>query len=216
MFQSSVLTALLFATMFAPVAGGASETCEYYDLNFDHLARGEYVTNQFSASHGVDISCTGGAWGCRVFDSAIPYGAWDVANGIDACKSSSCKPGSCSSSNKNKCGDPDLGTPNKACTNTTGTGFGEGIGGQPGQAGEICWSLGKLMVVDENGPTQPPDDRVGGTMLFSFDYPVDLISLDHMDNEAAETYQIYVIVCVCAISIFLCRSFLTRTRLETD
>lgn len=198
MFKSKSLTALLLAAITFAIA---AETCDYYDLNFDQLARGEYVTSQFLASHGVDISCTGGSWGCRVFDSEIPYGEWDVSGAVNDCKSGACDLGDCGS--KNDCGDPDLGTPNNACTNTTG--YGEGNGGKPGAVGEICWSLGKLLVVDEGGPSHPPDDRVGGTMLFTFNNPVELISIDHMDNEAAEDYQIFVSYGVgCAYHLSSC------------
>lgn len=164
--------------------------CEYFDLNFDSLARGEYITNQFEATHGIEISCSGGLYGCRTFDSSIPYGEWDEAGAVDMCKTGSCDLGNCSGK-KNDCGDPDLGTPNNACTNTTG--FGEGSGGRPGQPGEICWSLGNFLVIDENGPSYPPDDRVGGTVHFTFtNGPVDLVSVDHMDNELAEHYTINV------------------------
>ena len=93
MFRFAVLALLLL------VAAKAEESCTLYDLNFDELSRGDYVTDQFVASHKVDISCTGGSHGCRIFDSNIPYGDWNVAGATNTCKSASCTLGNCSNKN---------------------------------------------------------------------------------------------------------------------
>jgi hypothetical protein len=84
--------------------------CDYYDLSMDSLARGTYVSDQFTASHKVAISCfstrSSANGKCRVFDSSIPAGEWDVAGAVAKCKSGTCDGGSCYDS---QCGDPDLG-----------------------------------------------------------------------------------------------------------
>lgn len=90
-------------------AAADSDGCTYYDLNMDSLDRGDYVTNQFSTSHGVDISCSCSNCndgGCRVFDSELPIGEWDGPGTVTECRTGNCNAGSCSKSN---CGDPDLG-----------------------------------------------------------------------------------------------------------
>lgn len=78
-------------------------------------------------------------------------------------------------------------TPNEACP---GGGFGVGAGGAPGQPGEICYGLGNLLIIEENGSNRPPDDAVGGTIEFTFHQPVEMLMIDHMDNEGYEGYKI--------------------------
>jgi hypothetical protein len=88
----------------------AQDGCEYYDLSMDSLARGSYVSDQFTASHKVDISCfstkSSADGRCRVFDSAIPAGEWDVPGSVSKCQTGNCNGGSCFDGD---CGDPDLG-----------------------------------------------------------------------------------------------------------
>jgi hypothetical protein len=65
--------------------GDDNDGCMYYDLNMDSLAEGTYVSDQFSASHGVNLACTckncnGGK--CRVFDTANPVGDPDLGVSI--------------------------------------------------------------------------------------------------------------------------------------
>lgn len=42
------------------------------------------------------------------------------------------------------------------------------------------------------GPDYPPDDAVGGEIRFDFAQPVEMVMIDHMDNEGAESYVIEV------------------------
>ena len=61
--------------------GAETDGCTYYDLNMDSLDEGVYVSNQFQASHGVQLSCScnscsGGD--CRVFDTSNPIGDPDL------------------------------------------------------------------------------------------------------------------------------------------
>jgi hypothetical protein len=52
--------------------------------------------------------------------------------------------------------------------------------------------LGNLLIIDEMGPDYPPDDAVGGEIRFDFAQPVEMVMIDHMDNEGAESYVIEV------------------------
>jgi hypothetical protein len=52
--------------------------------------------------------------------------------------------------------------------------------------------LGNLLIIDELGPAYPPDDAVGGEIRFDFAQPVEMLVVDHMDNEGAEDYLIKV------------------------
>jgi len=53
---------------------------------------------------------------CRIFDTEVPVGEWDVPGGVEICKSSNCNssdlPESCLE-NLDKCGDTDLAAPFK-------------------------------------------------------------------------------------------------------
>lgn len=74
-------------------------------------------------------------------------------------------------------GDTDLGAPNQAFW-----GPGVGAGGGIGQAGENPWSLGKILILSEDGDATDPDDNAqGGTLIFDFASPVELADLSLLD-----------------------------------
>ena len=81
-----------------------------------------------------------------------------------------------------------LQTPNEFCPTP---GPGKGDGGKPGTVGENCWPLGNILIVDENG-NDIPDDAVGGDITFTFANPVEMLSIDQLDNEGSEDYQMEV------------------------
>ncbi|CAB9518686.1 expressed unknown protein [Seminavis robusta] len=177
-------TSLLLASM---ASWAQADMCVKKVMDFDGLERGTYVTNQFKDDFGATISCKGGKDNsCRIFDTAVPYGHWPSGS----CRTSKCKIGSCS--NKNGCGDPDLGAPNKYCP---GGGPGEGDGGKPGKKYENCQPLGNILIVDENGPDKPPDDAVGGNIYFKFDNPIILESGHFLDVDGYE--ETFIIAKFC-------------------
>ncbi len=152
----------------APLSAGASTTI----LDFEGPSRGDYITTQFTVSHGVTITGFGGAnWGARIFDTNIPTGNWVTAN-------------TAYDPNDPEFGDLDLGSPNEAAPVP---GPGVGSGGAPGQPGENLVPLNNILVVDENGPDFPPDDQqIGGTIIATFSSPqrvvsVGLLSVDDLD-----------------------------------
>lgn len=101
---------------------------------------------------------TGGPHSCIIFDSANPTG-----------------------------GDPDLGSPNQTCG-----GPGIGVGGEIGQPGQNCVPLGNLLIVaedivDANNDQivdDPDDEAGGGTIVFTFDAPVNPIRMVIMDIDS--------------------------------
>lgn len=87
-------------------------------------------------------------------------------------------------------GDFDLGAPNEAYG-----GPGIGIGGGPAMPGYNNAPLGKVLIVAESNNSSYPDDSAnGGTLIFTFDYPVridDVRILDIDDVNAAGTIKAY-------------------------
>ncbi len=87
--------------------------------------------------------------------------------------------------------DPDLGSPNETCP---GGGPGQGIGGEVGAPGENCTPLGNLLIVaedidDANGDNvvdDPDDEAGGGSILFTFDHPVDPTRMVIMDIDSEQ------------------------------
>lgn len=104
--------------------------CETVKVDFDDLTRGEYVSNQY-ATYGLILSATGG-YGVvpRAFDTSKPGTAED--------------------------GDPDLGSPHILC-NPSGPGIGSG--GRPGSPGENCVPQGNVLIIEEDGVGDNPDDN---------------------------------------------------------
>ncbi len=106
------------------------------------------------------VNHTGGPHSCIIFDSSNPTGE-----------------------------DPDLGSPNQTCS---GGGPGIGVGGEVGAPGENCTPLGNLLIVaedivDANNDTivdDPDDEAGGGTIVFTFDSPVNPIRMVIMDIDA--------------------------------
>ncbi|OUC08963.1 hypothetical protein RY27_05845, partial [Litorilinea aerophila] len=80
-------------------------------------------------------------------------------------------------------GDADLGTPNEDFG-----GPGDGEGGGVGEPGENNRAQGKVLIISEDGDMSDPDDNgSGGTILFTFDHPVQIDQvhiLDIDDDEA--------------------------------
>ena len=76
-------------------------------------------------------------------------------------------------------GDTDLGTPNEDFN-----GPGVGLGGGQGAAGENSVDLSNIVVISEDAdPSDPDDEAKGGTLIFSFDMPVELASVGLLDIE---------------------------------
>ena len=179
--------------LLAHVASAEHEQCagNVYNLDFDSLPRGTPLADQFKDIN-VTIHCDG-TYGCRVFDTAVPVGGWHNGTCSGTCTVDQKPNGNlfCQEDNSidvNKCGDPDLGSPNNACS---GGGPGWGTGGLPTIGGveneyANCEFLGNIMILDENGFDFPPDDRIGGNMMFYFDTPVTLINSTVLDNQGTE------------------------------
>ena len=74
-------------------------------------------------------------------------------------------------------GDIDLGTPNQDFG-----GPGIGVGGRAGQPGENKLSLGKILIISEDANSANPDDNAGGgTLIFTFDQPVNVYQVQILD-----------------------------------
>lgn len=167
-------------------------------MDFDTLARGDYVTNQFISSLGVNVTCDANKqsedYGCRVFDTAVPVANWGNGDCQHACTFYTFSGGKsyCENSNvrTDHCGDPDLGSPNIQC-DPSGPGLGDGgvptLSNGTANPNANCEPLGKILIIDENGPDYPPDDNnKGGNMYFHFDTPVSLINTTILDNQGTE------------------------------
>jgi len=75
--------------------------------------------------------------------------------------------------------DPDLGTPNKDFG-----GPGIGIAGKEGEPTENRFFQGNVVIISEDDDSSDPDDHAyGGSLLFTFDAPVDLQEVGLLDNE---------------------------------
>lgn len=80
-------------------------------------------------------------------------------------------------------GDNDLGAPNQGFG-----GPGHGAGGGPGYPGANNQSHGNILIISEDGDSNDPDDNAGGgTIIFTFDNPVniDQVSILDVDDEEA-------------------------------
>lgn len=86
--------------------------------------------------------------------------------------------------------DPDLGSPHQDFG-----GPGRGIGGGSGKPGQNKTPQGKVLIVAEsNNPAAPDDAAAGGSLIFTFDYPVridEVHVLDIDDAGAAGTVKAY-------------------------
>ena len=170
----------------------AATTCEPTVIDFEGYDRTTYITNQYQPDL-LTVSCTGTYFGCRIFDTAVPYG-WTSGN-CASCTLEYVDPANdavCGDNNvlKDLCGDPALGSPNKLCATP---GYGVGAGGEPGSAYANCDALGKVMIIDENGPWNPPDDsKSGGEMTLAFAQPVEVNHLKFLDNVNTGTIKIDV------------------------
>ncbi len=79
-------------------------------------------------------------------------------------------------------GDWDLGTPN-----IDFGGPGQGSGGSAGAAGENSRALGNILIISEDADSSDPDDNAsGGTLIFSFDNPVDITQVNVIDVDSNE------------------------------
>lgn len=132
--------------------------CAMTVLDFEGQPRGQYIKNEFYASHGVKIlarSWNGGYTpnnAARIFDTSDPGDYGD--------------------------GDPDLGSPNQSCG-----GPGIGAGGALGSPFENCKPLGNVLIVQESLKATPNDHEKGFELEFQFAYPAYLDSVQVMDND---------------------------------
>jgi hypothetical protein len=77
--------------------------------------------------------------------------------------------------------DMDLGTPNQAFG-----GPGVGSGGGPGPGANVI-SQGKVLVIKENSYQQPNDSGEGGSIIFTFDQPVQIDEVHILDIDSSES-----------------------------
>ena len=85
-------------------------------------------------------------------------------------------------------GDFDLGTPN-----VDFGGPGLGSGGSAGATGQNDTSLGKVLIVSEDGDSNDPDDRgAGGDLIFDFDQPTDILAVQLLDIDSSEAATVTV------------------------
>jgi hypothetical protein len=134
--------------------------CEMTVLDFEGMVRGQYITNQFYATHGVTISAKSWNGGytpngaARIFDTSNPGEFGD--------------------------GDPDLGSPNQTC-DPPGPGIGNG--GRKGSDFENCEPLGNVLVVQESLKATPSDHELGSEITFRFAYPAFVEKAQVIDND---------------------------------
>lgn len=176
-YTSSVVLAL--AAVATNFHSTQAAVCGTYEVDFGSFARGEYLTTQLKADYGIEVRCSSDeGYGCRIFDTAVAWGEWESGSGC------ACKMENCSDQKKKDCGDTDLAAPNAACP---GGGMGEGEDGGPDAEYPNCEPRGNVLIIDENGPSKPPDDSVnGGKMRFLFDYPTDLDEVCFLDVDGEE------------------------------
>ena len=73
-------------------------------------------------------------------------------------------------------GDTDLGTPNQAFG-----GPGVGNGGSNNAPGRNATPMGKVLIVQENSTNTPDDNANGGSLIFTFDYGVNIDDVQIVD-----------------------------------
>ena len=84
--------------------------------------------------------------------------------------------------------DPDLGTPNEDFG-----GPGVGVAGKQGSPVENKFPRGNVVIISEDDNSSDPDDHVwGGTLLFTFDVPVDLKEVGLLDNEEGTIFTAHL------------------------
>ena len=151
---------------YASITGVCIRTLECLDFDQDQdlndLANGTVIFNQWSA-YGICISADNKGGGP---DIAMIIDSEDLAKLIAA-------------------NDRDLGTPNAAFGG--GPGVGGGGDGDPA-AGTNDTGLGNLLIISEDGVSDPPDDEAGGGhLIFTFSTPVDIQSVQLVDIDTNET-----------------------------
>lgn len=115
---------LAFASLVA-TATATTTTCADYHLDFEGPERGEYVTDYWKDTLGVEIVCHANNAGddgrCRILDSSNPVGNWSDADvtRVGGSGSSLCAGNTAAGD----CGDPDLGSPNNQCPGGKSTRF---------------------------------------------------------------------------------------------
>lgn len=114
------------------------------------------------------------------------WGAW----GVHVTSSSGSHPPMIFNTASPTGGDADLGSPNEDFG-----GPGEGNGGRSGQPGQNNTPQGKVLIVAEHDNSADPDDNAGGgSLIFTFDYPVrvdEVRILDVDDVNAAGVVKAY-------------------------
>ena len=131
------------------------------DQDFGDLANGTVITNQWS-KYGICVSAlnTGGGPNIAMIIGSEDEDELDAAN------------------------DRDLGTPNAVFG---GPGVGGGGDGDPA-AGTNDTGLGNLLIISEDGVSDPPDDEAGGGhLIFMFSTPVDIENVQLVDIDTNET-----------------------------
>lgn len=174
-----------FALLALASVAMAVDVCQDFSMDFSDHERGTYITDNFSGGFGLVVECeandSDNDHGCRIFDTAVPYGEWESGSGC------ACSMENCSESKKGDCGDPDLGAPNDQCPGG-GPGHSEdNSAGGPDSDFPNCEARGNVLVIDENGAGKPPDDaQLGGKMRFKFESPVQPDAICFLDVDGAE------------------------------
>jgi len=88
-------------------------------------------------------------------------------------------------------GDFVLGSPNEACRNSTGEGWGRG--GWPGRPGANCAPLGKCLILNDQhcNTAQPSASRVGGDLVLQFCAPAYVKSLTLLNPTKGTTVEFF-------------------------
>jgi len=129
------------------------------------LSAGDVLSEQWAAL-GIHVIPGPGSNPAMVFDSSCPAAP---------------SPGGCSGN------DDDLGTPNAFYG-------GEGLAnnGTPGSGVTNTQALGNVMIITEdNDSSDPDDDAGGGSIVWTFDFPVFLEELQLLDLEDTETARFF-------------------------
>ena len=123
----------------------------------------------------VDIDFSGLPRGTIVDDEYAAFGITVSTNNAN-------RPAMIFDSSNPTGGDFDLGSPNSDFG-----GPGVGSGGRAGQPGQNDTALGNVLIISEDGDQNDPDDNAsGGILIFTFDTPKDVLSVDLLDVDANE------------------------------
>ena len=163
------------------------------NVDFDYTISDGALTASASVTGSVTLDHSGVCYPVVGFDRAADgqettggmiatdlYAQWGVTISSD----NASRPPMLFDSSAPTGGDPDLGTPNQDFG-----GPGVGSGGTAGAIGENAESLGRVLIISEDGDTSDPDDNAGGGVLtFTFANPttihsIGLLDIDDSSNE---------------------------------